>query len=165
MRMETLHREAALNAGHRNLRPVTLPVPAVGGRGRERQDRFRGDDRWETVEWLMLRSSGVAPMLGEAHHHLHYHPGNAPFAEDHCAAEARRLYAVLDRRVARRGCLSGSYSIADMATWPWISRYEWQGVDWADYPNLRRWYLDIAARPAVQRGYDVPTRMNPIPLP
>ena len=131
----------------------------------ERDRRYRGDDRWQTVEWLMLQTSGVAPMLGEAHHYLHYHPGNAPFAEEHCAAEAKRLYTVLDRRVARRGFLSGTYSIADMATWPWISRYEWQGIDWADYPNLQRWYADIAARPAVQRGYDVPMRMNAIPLP
>ena len=131
----------------------------------ERQDRFWGDDRWETIEWLMLQTSGVAPMLGEAHRYLHYHPGNAPFAEAHCAAEAKRLYAVLDRRVAGRGCLSGSYSIADMATWPWISRYEWQGIDLNDFPNLKRWYLDIAARSTVRRGYDVPMRMNPIPLP
>ncbi|MYK28660.1 MAG: glutathione S-transferase, partial [Gammaproteobacteria bacterium] len=57
------------------------------------------------------------------------------------------------------------YSIADMATWPWISRYEWQGIDWADYPNLKRWYLAIADRSAVQRGYDVPMKVNPIPRP
>ena len=131
----------------------------------QRHDRFWGDDRWETVEWLMLQMSGVGPMLGVAHHYLHYNPGRAPFAEEHCAAEAKRLYAVLDKRIAQRGYLSGAYSIADMATWPWISRYEWQGIDWCDYPHLKRWYLDIAARPAVRRGYDVPMRVNAIPLP
>ena len=72
---------------------------------------------------------------------------------------------MLDRRLHTREYLSGSYSIADMASWPWISRYEWQGIDWQQYPQLNRWYRDIAGRPAVQRGYDVPHMVNPIPLP
>ena len=131
----------------------------------ETHDRFLGDDPWQTLEWLMLQMGGVRPMLGQAHHFLRFNAGKAPYAEQRYAAEAKRLYAVLDQRLADRGYLSGAYSIADMATWPWISRYEWQGIDWADHPNLKRWYLTIADRPAVQRGYDVPQKVNPIPRP
>ena len=131
----------------------------------ETHGRFQGDDKWETLEWLMLQMGGVGPMLGQAHHFLRFNPGKAPYAEQRYATEAKRLYAVLDARLADHEYLSGTYSIADMATWPWISRYEWQGIDWADYPNLKRWYLAIADRPAVQRGYDVPMQVNPIPRP
>jgi len=126
---------------------------------------FRGDDYWETVQWLMLQMGSVGPMLGQVHHFLKFNPGKAPYAEARYAAEAARLYAVLNRRLTDRDYLSGSYSIADMATWPWISRFEWQGIDWTDYPSLERWYVDIAGRPAVQRGYDVPVRLNDIPMP
>jgi GST-like protein len=131
----------------------------------EQHGRFLDDDRWETVQWLMLQMGGVGPMLGQAHHFLRFNPGKAPYAEARYRDEARRLYGVLDARLTDRSYLAGSYSIADMATWPWISRYEWQDIDWTDYPNLLRWYLAIADRPAVQRGYDVPHVVNPIPRP
>ena len=131
----------------------------------EKEDRFLGDDRWQTIEWLMLQMGGVGPMLGQAHHFLKFNPGKAPYAEARYKAEAERLYAVLDTWLAERDYLSGSYSIADMATWPWISRYEWQQMDLGAYPNLLRWYLAIADRPAVQRGYDVPVHVNEIPRP
>jgi GST-like protein len=131
----------------------------------ETHDRFWGDDRYETLEWLMLQMGGVGPMLGQAHHFLRFNPGKAPYAEARYGVEAKRLYKVLDTRLADRDYLAGSYSIADMATWPWISRYEWQGVDFEEYPNLKRWYLNIADREAVQRGYDVPAVVNPIPRP
>jgi GST-like protein len=131
----------------------------------EKEDRFLGDDRWQTIEWLMLQMGGVGPMLGQAHHFLKFNPGKAPYAEARYKAEAERLYAVLDTRLGDRDYLSSSYSIADMATWPWISRYEWQQMDLSAYPNLLRWYLAIADRPAVQRGYDVPVHVNEIPRP
>lgn len=131
----------------------------------ERHDRFRGDDWWETVQWLMLQMGGVGPMLGQAHHFLHFNPGRAPYAEQRYRKEARRLYAVLNARLGTRSYLAGTYSIADMATWPWIARYEWQGIDWSEFPDLERWYLDIADRPAVQRGYRVPHGVNDIPRP
>ena len=131
----------------------------------EKCDRFWGDDRWQTIEWLMLQMGGVGPMLGQTHHFVHFNPGVAPYAEQRFRTEARRLYGVLDSRLAAHPYLSGSYSIADMATWPWISRYEWQGIDWAEFPHLKRWYKAIAERPAVQRGYDVPRKVNPIPVP
>jgi GST-like protein len=131
----------------------------------EREGRFLGDDRWQTIEWLMLQMGGVGPMLGQLHHFLKFNPGRAPYAEARYQAEAERLYGVLDTRLAAHEYLSGSYSIADMATWPWISRYEWQQMDLSAYPNLLRWYLAIADRQAVQRGYDVPMPVNPIPRP
>lgn len=131
----------------------------------EQHGRLWGDDRWETVQWLMLQMGGVGPMLGQAHHFLHFNPGKAPYAEERYRTEARRLYGVLDARVAQRGYLSGSYSMADIATWPWISRYQWQDIDWTGFPHLLRWYRDIADRPAVQKGYDVPHVVNPIPRP
>ncbi len=128
-------------------------------------EKFRGDDWYVTLEWLMLQMGGVGPMLGQAHHFLKFNPGAAPYAEERYRNEARRLYRVLDTRLQDRKYLAGSYSIADMATWPWISRYEWQEVDFDEYPDLKRWYLEIADRPAVQRGYDVPMHVNDIPRP
>ena len=128
-------------------------------------DRFWGEDCYVTLEWLMVQMGGIGPMLGQVHHFVKYNPGKAPYAEERYTAEAQRLYGVLDKRLAKHAFLAGSYSIADMATWPWISRFEWQGMPLADYPNLTRWYLEIADRPAVQRGYDVPFRVNPIPRP
>ena len=86
----------------------------------------------------MLQLGGVGPMRGQAHHFLRFNAGKAPYAEQHYAAEAKRLYGVLDQRVDDRECFSGAYSIADMATWPRISRYERRGIDWTGYPNLER---------------------------
>ena len=131
----------------------------------ERYDQFWGDDRNRTIEWLMLQVGGVGPMLGQAHHFLKYNKGKAPYAEDRYRSEANRLYGVLNKRLESHEYLSGIYSIADMATWPWISRYEWQEIDWAEFPHLKRWYKQIAERPGVQKGYQVPMYVNDIPLP
>jgi GSH-dependent disulfide-bond oxidoreductase len=124
-----------------------------------------GPDRWVTLQWLMLQMGGVGPMLGQAHHFLRFNPGKAPYAEERFKAEAMRLYGVLDARLSDHAYLADEYSIADIATWPWISRYEWQQIDLADYPNVTRWYLAIADRVAVQRGYDVPAKVGDIPRP
>jgi len=131
----------------------------------EQTGRFKGDDYWQTIEWLMFQMGGLGPMLGQAHHFLHFNAGKAPYAEERYRNEARRLYGVLDRRLEGRDYLSGSYSIADMAAWPWIARYEWQDIDWSQFPRLQFWYQSIAQRPAVQRGYDVPAIGAVIPLP
>jgi len=125
-----------------------------------------GAPRYKTIEWLMMQMASVGPMLGQAHHFHRFNPGKAPYAEERYLAETARIYGVLDRRLAETEHLAGAdYSIADIATWPWISRYEWQGIDWRRYPNLKRWYVAIAKRPAVQRGYDVPHVVSPIPIP
>ncbi len=131
----------------------------------EKYGNLMGRDRWDTVQWLMLQMGGVGPMLGQAHHFLRFNPGKAPYAEERFKLEAARLYGVLNTRLADHEYLADEYSIADIATWPWISRYEWQQIDLAAFPNVLRWYLAIADRPAVQRGYDVPARVNDIPRP
>jgi GST-like protein len=119
--------------------------------------------RAEVMEWLMWQMGGLGPMAGQAHHFLHFNRGKAPYAEERYAAEVKRLYSVLNTRLEGRDYICGEYSIADMACWPWVSRYEWQGVDLADFPNLRAWYQRLLARPAVQKGYHVPKQMGEIP--
>ncbi len=122
--------------------------------------------RLQTLEWLMFQMGGVGPMFGQAHHFLKFNPGKCPYAEERYHAETLRLYGVMDRRLAGSPYLAcEEYTIADIATWPWVSRFEWQRVDLAGFPNVRRWYLEIAARPAVLRGYDVPKRDQRIPVP
>lgn len=121
--------------------------------------------RWVVMEWLMMQMGSVGPMLGQAHHFLHFNPGKAAYAEERYAKETARIYGVLDRRLADTEYLAGDYSVADIATWPWISRYEWQGMNLADFPNVRRWYAALCDRPAVQRGYDVPAFGHTIPAP
>ena len=122
--------------------------------------------RIATLEWLMFQMGGVGPMLGQAHHFLKFNPGKAPYAEERYGKEAQRLYGVLDRRLAEVPYLAGrDLTIADFATWPWLSRWEWQGIDMAAFPHVRRWYLELAARPGVQRGYDVPAMGHAIPRP
>ncbi len=131
----------------------------------ERHDQLRGTHWWQTLQWLMFQMGGLGPVLGQVHHFKRFNPGVSPYAEKRFADEAERLYAVLEAALATQPYLAGEYSIADIACWPWISRYEWQQIDLECFPSLCRWYVEIAARPAVQRGYDVPTAVNPIPLP
>ena len=131
----------------------------------DKTGQLQGADRWTALEWLMLQMGGVGPMLGQANHFLRFNPGKSAYAEQRYAEEAARLYGVLDRRLQDRDYLADSYSIADIATWPWISRWPWHRIDWADYPNLRRWFVAIAGREAVQRGWKVPFDSGEIPLP
>jgi GST-like protein len=122
--------------------------------------------RWAAIEWLMWQMGGQGPMLGQAHHFLRFNKGKAPYAEERYGAEAARLYGVLDRRLAQAEFVAGSeLSVADIAIWPWVSRFEWQEIDMNSFPNVMRWYLALAARESVKRGYDVPKMGNEIPLP
>ena len=134
-----------------------------------RQDRqipaARGRGRYRVIEWLMWQMGGPGPMFGQVHHFTKYNPGKAPYAEERYLKEAHRLYGVLDKQLATHQYVAGDYSIADMAIWPWVSRYEWQTVDLNKYPNVKRWYLAIAARPAVQKGYKVPKDVGEVPIP
>ena len=134
----------------------------------EKTDRFLSKDRaerWHTIQWLMWQMGGLGPMLGQVHHFVKYNAGKAPYAEERFAKEARRLYGVLDRQLALTPYVAGSYSIADMSIWPWISRFEWQGIDLGEFKNVKRWYFEVAGRPAVQRGYHVPVKQPGIPMP
>jgi len=136
----------------------------------EKYDRFLPkDDRWAAIEWLMWQMGGIGPMLGQVHHFVKYNPGKSEYAEERYSKEARRLYGVLDRRLEGRDFIAGTgrgeYSITDMATWPWTSRFDWQQIDLGEFPNVKDWYLRIAERPAVQSGYNVPKYVTDIPMP
>jgi GST-like protein len=123
-------------------------------------------DKWRAMQWLMMQMGSVGPMLGQTHHFHHFNKGRSEYAEQRYLAEAIRIYGVLNRRLGEAPYLAGDdYSIADIATWPWIARYEWQGIAWGQFPNLLRWYREIAQRPAVRCGYDVPRPTAPIPMP
>ncbi|MDC1037142.1 glutathione S-transferase N-terminal domain-containing protein [Alphaproteobacteria bacterium] len=119
--------------------------------------------RAEVNEWLMWQMGGFGPILGQAHHFLHFNPGKSDYAEARFRSEVARLYGVLDRRLEGRDYICDDYSIADMACWPWVSRYEWQQVNLANYPNVRSWYQRLLARNAVQKGYHIPKHMGEIP--
>jgi GST-like protein len=121
--------------------------------------------RHDVMQWLMMQMGSVGPMLGQTHHFVRFNKGKAPYAEQRYTKENQRIYKVLDTRLADREWLAGDYSIADIATWPWISRFEWQEMDLDAYPALKRWYVAIAERPATQRGYDVPKKGFEIPMP
>jgi GSH-dependent disulfide-bond oxidoreductase len=121
--------------------------------------------RWQCMEWLMWQMGGVGPMLGQVHHFSKFNSGVAPYAEQRYVDEARRLYRVLNKQLRSRAFIVGEYSLADIAVWPWISRFEWQQIDLNNYPEVKRWYLNIAQRPAVIAGYDVPGLNEKIPLP
>ena len=119
--------------------------------------------RAAVIEWLMWQMGGFGPMLGQAHHFLHFNPGKSDYAEIRFRNEVARLYGVLDKRLDGRDYICDDYSIADMACWPWVSRYEWQRINLAEYSNVRSWYKRLLKRDAVQKGYHVPKKMNEIP--
>jgi GST-like protein len=108
--------------------------------------------KYRVIEWLMFQMGGVGPMLGQAHHFRQYAPEKLQYAIDRYTNEASRLYNVIDKRLAQVEYLAGDYSIADIATFPWLRSYERQGQRLEDYPNLKRWFEKIDARPAVQKG-------------
>ena len=121
--------------------------------------RFMPSDlraRWDMLQWLMFQMGGVGPMLGQAHHFRLYAPEKIPYAIDRYTNEAKRLYGVMDKRLARTKYFAGpDYTIADIAIFPWLRSWKNQGIDWNDYPHLRGWFDEIAARPAVMRGVEV----------
>jgi GSH-dependent disulfide-bond oxidoreductase len=124
-----------------------------------------GEKRWRVLEWLNWQMGGIGPMLGQVHYFVKYNPGKAPHAEERYLKEAHRLYKVLNTRLADHEYVADDYSIADIAIWPWISRYEWQTIDMKQYPNVLRWYLAIAKKQATQQGYKVPKDVGDVPIP
>ena len=122
--------------------------------GRFLPESTRG--KFEAMEWLMFQMGGVGPMLGQAHHFRIYAPEKIAYAVDRYTNEAKRLYGVMDKRLAKAKYMAGAeYSIVDMAIFPWLRSWKNQGIDWADYPHLKGWFDEIAARPAVKRGVEV----------
>jgi GST-like protein len=120
---------------------------------------------WETVQWLMWQKGGLGPTLGLALHYLKFNRGKSEYSEARYEKETHRLYGVLDRQLdGREYIAAGQYTIADIASWPWVARHEFQTVDLHDYPNVLAWYLRIAERPAVQAGWSVPVP-DAVPMP
>lgn len=113
--------------------------------------------RYRVLQWLMFQMGGVGPMFGQAHHFLRFAKEKIPYAMQRYSDETARLYRVLDKQLTDHEYLAGDYSIADIATYPWVARHEWQQIDLAAYPNVNRWFDAIGARPAVQRGMKVPS--------
>lgn len=112
--------------------------------------------RYEVLQWLMFQMGGIGPMLGQAHHFRIYAPEKLPYAIERYTNEAKRLYGVMNKRLARSRYLGGAdYSIADIAVFPWLRSWKNQGIDWDDHPHLKGWFDEIAARPAVKRGVEV----------
>ena len=113
--------------------------------------------RMEVIQWLMFQMGGIGPMFGQVHHFLRTAKEQVPYGIERYGTEVRRLYGVLDRRLDGRDHLAGDgYSIADIATWPWVFRREWQQIDLADFPNVKRWFDAVGSRPAVERGMQIP---------
>lgn len=132
----------------------------------DKYGKFLPDDaigRAKVHEWLMWQMGGLGPMAGQAHHFLQFNPGKAPYAETRYASEVQRLYGVLDKQLEGQDYICGDYSIADMACWPWVARYEWQRVDLTQFPNVLRWYKALRARDAVIKGYQVPKDVGEVP--
>ena len=112
--------------------------------------------KWATLEWLMFQMGSIGPLLGQAHHFRVYAPEKIDYAINRYTNEAKRLYGVMNKRLGRCKYFAGSeYTIADIAIFPWLRSAKNQGIDWADYPHLKGWFDEVAARPAVQRGVEV----------
>ena len=110
-------------------------------------------ERYSVMKWLMWQMGGLGPMAGQNHHFGRFAAEKIPYAIERYRSETARLYGVLNAALDGRSFITGDYSIADMACYPWIARYEWQEMDLGEYPNVQRWYEQIAARPATQTGY------------
>ncbi len=111
--------------------------------------------RLDVLQWLMFQMGGVGPMFGQANHFIKFANEKVPYAINRYRSEAMRLLGVMNKRLGDVEYLAGDYSIADIATWPWVGRAEWYDTDWNDFPNTKRWFDTIGARPAVQRGLEV----------
>ena len=126
----------------------------AGKTGRFMPEGVRG--RYEMLEWLMFQMGGVGPMLGQAHHFRIYAPEKIDYAVDRYTNEAKRLYGVMNKRLAKTKYIAGAeYTIADIAIFPWLRSWKNQGIDWVEFPHLKGWFDEIAARPAVLRGVEV----------
>ena len=135
----------------------------------EKTGIFRPNDdksRWKRDEWLMFQMASLGPMLGQVHHFVKFNSGKSTYAEERYSAEALRIYGVLNTRLGISQYVAGNdYGIADISIWPWIARFEWQNIDLNKFPNILRWYKEIASRDAVLKGYDMPSMGAAIPIP
>jgi GSH-dependent disulfide-bond oxidoreductase len=112
--------------------------------------------KYEALQWLMFQMGGVGPMFGQAHHFMRAKKDEIPYGSERYGNEAKRLYGVMDKHLARHKFFADEYSIADMAIYPWTARHEWHRVDLKQFPNVKRWYDAISLRPAVIKGMQIP---------
>jgi len=133
----------------------------------EKSNKFyKIEDRLKINQWLMAQMGYVGPIIGQHHQFHHYNPGKSKFGEERYFKITKSIYKDLDERLEQSKFLAGeNYSIADIATWPWIARHEWHDVGLKNYKNLTRWYLEIADREAVVKGYNFMDKEAKIPLP
>ena len=120
---------------------------------------------WDVVQWLFFQMAYVGPMLGQAHQYLFYNPGKSQFAEEKSKEYAKHIYEILNNRLSNKDYIAENYSIADIAIWPWVARFERHQINITDYPNVLRWYVLISKRPAVARGYNIVGDFYEIPIP
>ncbi|MDE1569426.1 glutathione binding-like protein [Aquabacter sp. P-9] len=119
--------------------------------------------RFQTLEWLYWQMAGLGPMAGQAHHFLHYAPEHVPYAAQRYVKESNRLYGVLDRRLAVADYMGGDFSIADIAAYPWVRSHSRHGQNLDDFPNVKRWFEAISARPSVVKTYEIAASINTVP--
>ena len=122
-----------------------------------------GQGKYKVLEWLMMQMGGVGPMLGQTHHFVFYNEGKSPYAEERYLKETARIYGVLNKRLGDEEYLAGDYSIADIATFPWIARHEWHDIGLKNFKHLSRWYSKVASREKVKIGYDLLKKGEEIP--
>jgi GSH-dependent disulfide-bond oxidoreductase len=120
--------------------------------------------RYRVLEWVYWQVGGLGPMAGQAHHFLKYAPQKVEYAMHRFRSEVARIYKVMDTQLAKTEFLAGDYSIADIAAWPWVYRYDWQGQDLKDFPGVKRWFETVGARPAVKRGAEVGAELMQQPM-
>ena len=122
-------------------------------------------DYWNVIQWLFFQMAYVGPMLGQAHQYLFYHKGKSKFAEEKSRGYTNNVYEILNTQLSKYNYLCNEYSIADIAVWPWIARFNRHQINLKKYPNILRWYLNIAKRPAVIKGYNIIGDFDEIPIP
>ena len=152
---------------HNNNKEIIFESGAILIYLAEKSDKFYDiENRLKINQWLMAQMGLIGPMIGQHHQFHHYNPGKSQFGEDRYFKITKKLYQDLDNRLELSTFLAGKkYSIADIATWPWIARYEWHDIGLKNYKNLTRWYLNIAERDPVIRGYDFMNSGESIPKP
>ena len=122
-------------------------------------------DYWNVVQWLFFQMAYVGPMLGQAHQYLFYHKGKSEFAEERSRTYSNNVYEILNAQLSNNNYICNDYSIADIAVWPWVARFERHQINLKNHPNVLRWYTNISKRSAVIKGYNVIGDFNEIPIP
>ncbi len=136
--------------------------------GKKSGKLFPNDDAnyWDTMQWLMFQKASVGPMFGQVHTFLKYGEGKNVEATERYLNECKRLYGVMDRHLADKDYfVAGELTIVDVAIFPWVGRHDWQTVDLNEFPNVKKWYVNLANRPAFQAGWKVPENDQPLPMP